>query len=50
MMEDNEPTTMATWLTRTSRPRIRAGATSAMYMGEMMEARPTPIPPTIRKI
>ena len=39
---------MASWLSETRRPRIRAGATSAMYMGDCIEAIPTPTPPMIR--
>ena len=34
------PTTMANWLSETSLPRRCAGEISAMYMGEMPEARP----------
>ena len=41
--------TIANWLTTTSRPRKRAGATSAMYIGETVEAKPTPMPPTNRQ-
>ena len=33
----------------TSRPRRRAGAISAMNIGETVEARPTPIPPMKRQ-
>ena len=43
------PMTMVSWLTETSLPRISAGAISAMYMGERLEARPMPTPPTMRK-
>src|ERR1700722_19715127 len=33
----------------TIRPRKCAGVTSAMYMGEMLEARPIAMPPTMRQ-
>src|ERR1035441_4721277 len=33
----------------TSRPRMRSGATSAMYIGERLEARPIATPPDIRQ-
>ena len=42
------PTTMVSWLMETSLPRIAAGATSAMYMGERFEARPMATPPSMR--
>ena len=32
----------------TSRPRLRAGAISEMYIGEMLEAKPMLTPPRIR--
>ena len=41
---------MANWLTETIRPRSRAGLISAMYIGLVIEAAPTPIPPIMRKI
>ena len=40
--------TMVSWLMETSLPRICAGATSAMYMGERLDARPMATPPSIR--
>ena len=43
------PKMMANWLTETMRPRIRAGLISAMYMGLVIDAAPTPTPPTMRK-
>ena len=45
----NMPVTIANWLTETMRPRIRAGEISAMYIGEAIEATPTPTPPRMRK-
>jgi len=44
------PMTMASWLTVTSRPRRCDGAISAIYIGEVMAAKPTPIPPTARQM
>ncbi len=41
--------TIANWLTTTRRPRKRAGANSAIYIGDTVEASPTPIPPTNRQ-
>ena len=41
--------TMVSWLIDTSRPRIAAGATSAMYMGERLDAIPMATPPSIRQ-
>ena len=38
------PVVMASMLTATSEPRTLAGTSSAMYMGEMNEAIPMPIP------
>ena len=38
--DSDSPITIASWLTTTSRPRSRAGDTSAMYIGETVEARP----------
>ena len=43
------PMTMVSWLSETNLPRTAAGETSAMYMGEMFEARPMPTPPRSRK-
>ena len=42
------PITMLSWLNDTMRPRRCAGASSAMYIGAMMSAAPTPRPPTSR--
>src|SRR5690242_21929328 len=39
---------IANWLNETSLPRILAGAISAIYIGEIMEAMPTPMPPIMR--
>ena len=38
------PVVMASMLTATSEPRTFAGTSSAMYMGEMNEAMPMPMP------
>ena len=43
------PETMANWFSETMRPRMRKGVTSAMYIGEVIEAAPMPIPPIKRK-
>jgi len=43
------PATIASWFTVTSRPRSRGGDSSAMYIGEVIAARPTPTPPTARQ-
>ena len=43
------PMTMVSWLIETSRPRMAAGAISAMYMGERFEARPMATPPRMRQ-
>ena len=43
------PMTMVSWLIDTRRPRISAGATSAMYIGERLEASPMATPPSIRQ-
>jgi hypothetical protein len=43
------PETMANWLMETMRPRMRAGEISAMYIGEVIDAAPTPTPPMTRK-
>lgn len=40
---------MASWLRLTMRPRMRAGLISAMYIGLVMEAAPTPMPPRKRQ-
>src|SRR5579859_3246264 len=42
------PITTVNWLMATNLPRIPAGATSAMYMGERLEASPIATPPSIR--
>ena len=42
------PSTMVIWLSDTSLPLTRAGATSAMYMGDRPEATPMPMPPKKR--
>ena len=39
---------MANWFSETIRPRMRKGVISAMYMGEVIEAAPMPIPPMKR--
>ena len=44
------PETIANWLIETMRPLIRAGDISAIYIGLVIEAAPTPIPPMILKI
>ena len=44
------PITMLSWLNETIWPLILGGETSAMYMGAIMRAAPTPIPPIIRAI
>ena len=44
------PVMMATWLSDTRRPRMAAGATSAIYNGESIEAVPTAKPPNRRAI
>ena len=38
------PSTIVNWLMATIRPRICAGEISAMYMGDNIEAIPTPMP------
>ena len=43
------PETMANWFSETSRPRMRKGAISAIYMGDVIEAAPMPMPPMKRK-
>ena len=45
---DNIPNTIVSWFKDTSFPRISVGDTSAIYMGETLEAIPIPSPPTIR--
>ena len=42
------PTPMPSWKVRTSRPRLRAGASSATYIGTTWVAPPTAKPSTIR--
>ncbi len=44
------PITMVSWLTATSRPRRWAGAISAMYIGERLDAMPIATPPAIRHV
>ncbi len=44
------PTTILSWLNDTSWPRTAAGAISAMYIGAMIRAAPTPRPPIRREI
>ena len=39
---------IANWFQDTSVPRLLAGATSAIYIGQMAEAMPTPMPPSTR--
>ena len=39
---------MFSWLNDTSLPRCSGGAISAMYMGAISSAPPTPKPPTTR--
>ena len=39
---------MANWFHDTNLPRMLLGATSAIYIGQMAEARPTPMPPKMR--
>ena len=41
--------TIVNWLTATSLPRIWAGAISAIYIGERLDARPMATPPQIRQ-
>ena len=50
MATTSMPEMMAIWLSETNRPRRWAGATSAMYSGESIDAMPTPSPPTNRAI
>src|SRR5690242_6529846 len=40
---------MVSWLTETMRPLMLAGDISAMYMGDSIDAMPTPRPPMMRK-
>ena len=44
------PKTMVIWFRLTMRPRISAGLTSAIYMGDKAEATPMPTPPINRAI
>ncbi len=39
---------IANWFHDTSVPRILDGATSAIYIGQIADARPTPMPPSMR--
>ena len=41
--------TMVSWFSDTRRPRMRAGAISAMYIGDRLEASPMAVPPSIRQ-
>ncbi len=45
----NAPVVMVSWLIETNLPRNRAGAISAMYMGERFDASPMATPPKIRQ-
>ena len=42
------PKIIANWFQETSMPRFLVGAISAMYIGQMAEAMPTPMPPSTR--
>jgi hypothetical protein len=42
------PITMLSWLNDTRRPRASGGAISAMYIGAIISAAPTPSPPSMR--
>ena len=42
------PKMMANWFHATRLPRTFAGAISAIYIGESMDASPTPMPLRIR--
>jgi len=42
------PITMFSWLNDTIRPRTSGAASSAMYIGAMISAAPTPRPPSMR--
>ena len=42
------PNMMANWLNETSLPLTAGGAISAIYMGDIIEAIPTPMPPIMR--
>ena len=46
----NSPSTIAICCSEASRPRICAGATSAMYIGASTLAAPMARPPTIREV
>ena len=39
---------IANWFHDTNMPRFFIGATSPIYMGQMAEASPTPMPPMTR--
>jgi len=43
------PILMVSWLMATKAPRVFAGVISLIYMGERLEARPMPRPPSQRK-
>lgn len=43
------PETIPNWFMETRRPRISAGAISAIYIGASIDATPIPIPPIKRK-
>src|SRR5215469_16160799 len=43
------PITNTSWLRLTRRPRQRAGLTSAMYVGEILDASPIATPPKRRQ-
>ena len=44
------PITIVSWLTATSRPRRWAGAISAMYIGDRLDAMPMATPPAMRQV
>ena len=44
------PSIIANWFMETILPRILAGLISAIYIGEVIDAAPTPTPPIILKI
>ena len=45
---NRNPITMLSWFIDTIRPRTRAGANSAIYIGAKIKAAPTPQPPSMR--
>ncbi len=42
------PITIVSWLSETRLPRACAGATSAIYIGDRLDARPMAAPPAMR--